>query len=274
MYTYSQIIQQVPAHLRKYVVDQNYSRYTPEDQAAWRYVLRQLTQFLSVHAHPCYMEGLRRTGVSLETIPHISKMSERLQEFGWRALPVSGFIPPAAFMELQSLSFLPIASDMRSVDHIFYTPAPDIVHEAAGHAPILVEPDFAQYLKSYAAVARKSILFKHDLEQYEAIRVLSDLKESHLATPQEIEYANAELNRVNASITEISEAGLLGRMNWWTAEYGLIGTLDNPKIFGAGLLSSIGESRYCLSAKVKNCLSRSNASTSLTTSLSHSLNFS
>jgi phenylalanine-4-hydroxylase len=25
-------------------------------------------------------------------------------------------------------------------------------------------------------------------------------------------------------------------------EYGLIGTLDNPKIYGAGLLSSIGES--------------------------------
>jgi phenylalanine-4-hydroxylase len=40
-------------------------------------------------------------------------------------------------------------------------------------------------------------------------------------------------------------------MNWWTAEYGLIGTLENPKLFGAGLLSSVGEARLCLSAKVK-----------------------
>jgi phenylalanine-4-hydroxylase len=28
-------------------------------------------------------------------------------------------------------------------------------------------------------------------------------------------------------------------LHWWTVEYGLIGTLDNPKIYGAGLLSSI-----------------------------------
>jgi phenylalanine-4-hydroxylase len=40
-------------------------------------------------------------------------------------------------------------------------------------------------------------------------------------------------------------------MNWWTVEYGLIGDLRNPKIFGAGLLSSVGESRNCLTAAVK-----------------------
>ena len=40
-------------------------------------------------------------------------------------------------------------------------------------------------------------------------------------------------------------------MNWWTAEYGLIGPLENPKIFGAGLLSSIGESQNCLKDDVK-----------------------
>src|SRR5690606_24260533 len=53
------------------------------------------------------------------------------------------------------------------------------------------------------------------------------------------------------SMTYVSEAGYLGRMNWWTAEYGLIGNIDSPKIFGAGLLSSIGEARECLSDRVK-----------------------
>lgn len=52
-------------------------------------------------------------------------------------------------------------------------------------------------------------------------------------------------------MTHISEASELSRMNWWTAEYGLVGSLDNPRIFGAGLLSSVGESRWCLSNKVK-----------------------
>jgi phenylalanine-4-hydroxylase len=40
-------------------------------------------------------------------------------------------------------------------------------------------------------------------------------------------------------------------LHWWTVEYGLIGTVENPKIYGAGLLSSIGESAWCMTDKVK-----------------------
>lgn len=244
-------MQSLPAHLKKYVVEQNYEKYTPIDHAVWRYVLRQLRAFLSVHAHECYLEGLEKTGIDVEQIPRIADISKKLENFGWRALPVSGFIPPAAFMELQSLWILPIASDMRSIDHLLYTPAPDIVHEAAGHAPILIHPEFAEYLRRYATVARKAILSKEDLDLYEAIRDLSDLKENPQSTKEQIKKAEDHLNRVSKSISHISEASELSRMNWWTAEYGLIGSLDNPKIIGAGLLSSVGESKYCLSEKVK-----------------------
>jgi phenylalanine-4-hydroxylase len=40
-------------------------------------------------------------------------------------------------------------------------------------------------------------------------------------------------------------------LQWWTVEYGLIGPLDQPKIYGAGLLSSIGESASCMRPEVK-----------------------
>jgi phenylalanine-4-hydroxylase len=245
------IIDNLPAHLRKYVVDQNYEKYTPEDQAAWRYIMRQLKDFLSQNAHPCYLEGLVKTGITLDRIPRIDDMNKKLQAFGWGAVPVSGFIPPAAFMEFQSLGILPIASDMRSVDHILYTPAPDIVHEAAGHAPILINDQFAAYLKKYADVARKAIISKQDLDQYEAIRVLSDVKENPMSSTEQIAQAETHLEQVSQAITKISEAGWLSRMNWWTAEYGLIGELNRPRIFGAGLLSSVSEAKQCLGASVK-----------------------
>ena len=241
----------LPAHLRRYVVEQDYSRYTPVDQEVWRYIMQQLTDFLAENAHPCYLEGLRKTGIEVDRIPEISQMSEKLERFGWRAVPVSGFIPPAAFMELQALGYLPIASDMRAVDHLLYTPAPDIVHEAAGHAPILIDPEYAGYLRAYAQVAKKAIISRSDMEQYEAIRLLSDLKEDANSTNEEIAAAEKNLALVTANIGHISEAAVLSRMNWWTAEYGLIGTLDNPKLFGAGLLSSVGEAKACLSSKVK-----------------------
>lgn len=247
----SSSLDRLPQHLKKYVVSQDYDRYTPEEQATWRYLLRQLKDFLGQAAHPCYLEGLEKTGISIDRIPKISDMDELLQRFGWGAVPVSGFIPPAAFMEFQSLGVLPIACDMRSLDHFLYTPAPDIVHEAAGHAPILIHPEYAEYLKSYAQVAKKAIISKEDLDQYEAIRKLSDIKEHPGSTPAEIQAAEERLDEINRKMSHVSEASLLSRMNWWTAEYGLVGSLSEPKIYGAGLLSSLGESRDCLKDEVK-----------------------
>ena len=252
----------LPFHLRKYIVEQDEAKYTAIDHSVWRYVLRQLRNFLKVHAHECYLDGLEKTGIEVEHIPKISDISKKLEQFGWRALPVSGFIPPAAFMEMQSLGILPIASDMRSLGHLMYTPAPDIVHEAAGHAPILIHPEFANYLREYAQVAKKAIISMEDMELYKAIRILSDVKENPNSSAEEVKLAEEDLEKKSKNITFISEAAQLGRMNWWTAEYGLIGEMSSPKIFGAGLLSSVGESRMCLSDSVKkipltiNCINQ------------------
>lgn len=242
---------QLPCHLQKYVVEQNYESYTWEDHSVWRYILRQLKNFMKDNAHPAYIEGLKKTGLEGEMIPKIEVINEHLNKFGWSAVAISGFIPPAAFMEFQSLSYLPVATDIRTIDHIHYTPAPDIVHESAGHAPILIDPKFSNYLKSYAQVAKKAIFSKQDLELYEAIRTLSDLKENPKSSEEEIKATEEQLSKISNNMKYISEAAYLSRMNWWTAEYGLIGPLNDPKIFGAGLLSSIGESRLCLGEKVE-----------------------
>lgn len=241
----------IPSHLRRFVVDQDYGQYTAIHQACWRFLLRQLRHYLAQHGHTCYLDGLDRTGISTERIPRIEEMSACLEYYGWRAVGVSGFIPPAAFMELQAMGILPIGTVMRILEHLLYTPAPDIVHEAAGHAPILIHPEFSQYLHKYAHAARKAIFNKEDLDLYEAIRVLSDVKEHPGSTPDAIAAAEEQLQAAVASVGEPSEANLLGRLNWWTVEYGLIGDLQNPKIYGAGLLSSLGESHWCLRPSVK-----------------------
>jgi phenylalanine-4-hydroxylase len=241
----------IPPHLLKYIVEQNYARYTSEDQAVWRYIMRQLKHFLGSHAHASYLDGLKKSAIDVERIPRIGDIDEHLEKFGWGAVPVSGFIPPAAFMEFQAIGVLPIAADMRTINHLLYTPAPDIVHEAAGHAPILADPDYANYLRQYGEVARHSIISKEDMAQYEAIRVLSDAKENPASTADDVARAEAALTHINESMKNTSEAALLSRMNWWTSEYGLIGRLNDPKIFGAGLLSSVGEATACLNPKVK-----------------------
>ena len=116
------IILSLPEHLRPFVKTQKYSDYTAIDQAVWRFVMKHLSNQLSETAHPVYLDGLARTGISLNQIPSIEEMNECLAKLGWRAVVVDGFIPPAIFMEFQALKILVIALEMRSVNHIFYTP--------------------------------------------------------------------------------------------------------------------------------------------------------
>jgi phenylalanine-4-hydroxylase len=236
----------IPTYLHSHIVEQDYSKYTMIDQATWRFIMRISKDFFKNHAHQKYLEGLEKTGITTERIPKIEEMNELLSKIGWGAVAVRGFIPPTAFMEFQSLGILPICADMRTHEHIAYTPAPDIVHEAAGHAPIIADPDYAEYLKHYGEVAKNAIITAKDIRQYNAIRALSDIKEDPKTTSQEIKKAEFELEEATNDINEPSEAALLARMNWWTVEYGLVGENEDPKIYGAGLLSSVGESFDCL----------------------------
>jgi phenylalanine-4-hydroxylase len=225
--------------------------YTAIDNASWRFILKISQAFFAEHAHKKYLSGLHETGISTERIPRIEEMDAALRAFGWRAVAVSGFIPPAVFMEFLSLGILPIACDMRKLENLSYTPAPDIVHEAAGHAPMIADPEYEAYLRNYGEISRKAIYSSQDMDVYHAIRNLSEVKENPRSTPSEITAAQKRLDETVEKVTYLSEASLLARMNWWTIEYGLVGDLSNPKIYGAGLLSSVGESYHCLSSDVK-----------------------
>src|SRR5438046_10427248 len=92
---------------------------------------------------------------------------------------------------------------------------------------------------------------KKDFELYQAIRHLSILKEQPNSDPKEVEGATRLVEHRQKNLGEPSEMALLSRLHWWTVEYGLIGTLEDPKIYGAGLLSSIVESVSCLEPAVK-----------------------
>lgn len=117
----------LPLHLRKYIVDQQYDKYTPVDHAVWRYVMRQNYSYLKDVAYYPYIPGLKKAGLTIEKIPSLQEINDALAEIGWGAVTVDGFIPPAAFMEYQAYRVLVIAADIRQLEHIEYTSAPDII---------------------------------------------------------------------------------------------------------------------------------------------------
>ncbi|HSI71300.1 MAG TPA: aromatic amino acid hydroxylase [Gillisia sp.] len=247
----NEILDRLPAHLQQFIKPQNYEDYNAINQAVWRYVMRKNVEYLSKVAHHSYLDGLKQTGISIDSIPNMYGMNRILREIGWAAVAVDGFIPPAAFMEFQAYNVLVIASDIRQLEHIEYTPAPDIIHEGAGHAPIIANPEYAEYLRRFGEIGCKAISSGKDYEMYEAIRHLSIIKEAEDTPEEEIKKAEEKVEYLQNNMGEASEMAQIRNLHWWTVEYGLIGTPEDPKIYGAGLLSSIGESAWCMTDKVK-----------------------
>jgi phenylalanine-4-hydroxylase len=238
-------VRDIPAHLRELVVTQAYDEYTAEDQAVWRFAVQHTRQRLVHTAHAAYRSGFDAAGISADRIPRIAEMNDKLASIGWSAVCVDGFIPPRAFQAFQAHRILPIAADIRTRGHLTYTPAPDIIHEAAGHAPFLANASYADYLMRIGEVGGRAFSTPADQTIYEAIFALSEVKESTASTPEQVARAEQRLERAVTTQGEPSEAALLARLYWWTVEYGLVGELSQPKLYGAGLLSSIGEGYFC-----------------------------
>ena len=210
------ILERLPKHLFQYVKPQNYDMYSSIDQAVWRYVMNKNISVFPELAHESYLEGLKKTGISANSIPSMYGMNRILQDIGWAAVAVDGFIPPQAFMEFQAYNVLVIASDIRQVNHIEYTPAPDIIHESAGHAPIIANPDYAEYLRRFGEIGCKAISSDLDVEMYEAVRLLSILKETLPLNEKRIAQVTADIEQLQQRKDTPSEMSMIRNLHWWS----------------------------------------------------------
>ena len=61
----------IPSHLKKYTIEQNYKQYTYIDQACWRFIMNISINFFQNHADKVYIEGLKKTGITINKIPRI-----------------------------------------------------------------------------------------------------------------------------------------------------------------------------------------------------------
>jgi len=241
----------IPAHLHPFISKQYYHGYTPIDHAVWRFVMKQNHYFLKEIAHPAYVNGLMDSGIKTETIPKVDDMNKSLAKVGWGAVTIDGLIPGAAFYSFLANGILPIATEIRNIQNIAYTPAPDMIHEAAGHAPILLDEAYREFVRKIGEMGAKALSSKEKLGVFMAVRHLTIVAEDPNSTPEQVKAAELQVAEARKKVKGLSEADQVSRLFWWTVEYGLIGELDNPKIYGAGLLSSVGESQSCLKNDVQ-----------------------
>lgn len=143
--------------------------YTSVEDAVWAALYRRRVETLRGTACRELLDGIDAVGIVPDRVPRLSEVNARLARLtGWAAVPVSGFLPAPMFFALLGERRFPVTVNVRKMEELDYTPAPDIFHDVFGHLPLHSHTVFAQFLQRFGAVAS---LAAGD-EQREAMRRL------------------------------------------------------------------------------------------------------
>jgi phenylalanine-4-hydroxylase len=191
-----------------FLIAQDYASYTSEQHSVWAELARRRMPQLEQHAALEYLDGFETLCLPYDRLPNLAAVSAKLERrTGWNTTAVSGFMPAPAFFEMLAARRFPTTTWLRDRDSLEYTPEPDIFHDVFGHVPMHAHPVFADFLAQYGQLCA---------------RIQDD------SIPGGTMRDGAILERI-------------GRVFWYTVEFGLIRQNGKIKVYGSGLISSNGE---------------------------------
>ena len=167
------------------------------------------------YANHRFLQGIQTLCLNPERVPRLEDVNKFMAPLtGFRAKPVSGYVPAFLFFDCLRQREFPTTITIRDKGNIDYLPEPDIFHDIAGHVPMHTDRAFADTLVRFGEAAQT------------AAEIVAAVKD-----PEE---------RVRR-VTSIFKA--LARFFWFTIEFGLMKAQDGQglKVYGSGLLSSYGE---------------------------------
>ena len=144
----------VMAKSSKYVAKQadanGFIRYTDEEHAVWRDLIVPQRERVRGYACQEYVDALARMELPDDRIPQCREVSSVLLDYtGWQVVPVPALIDFTEFFRLLSEKKFPAASFIRSREEMDYLQEPDIFHEIFGHAPLLTDARYADFVAAY-----------------------------------------------------------------------------------------------------------------------------
>lgn len=216
--------------LVKYENHQKYESFTFEDHLSWACLVAD--QQATKHQYACrqYLQGEELFQIGGNVIPDYYLLNARIfQQTGWQLATVSEIIPAEVFFHCHSRKFFPVTTFMRPLG-TDYLAEPDIGHDVAGHVATFTIPQVAQVMNNHGLA--------NDLIDHE--------KQLKLKTAT----SESEIETIEAEATEL--LFYAGRLYWFTVEFGLVLEQENLRAFGAGILSSPGETTYSIDSPDSN----------------------
>ncbi|MBW0143799.1 phenylalanine 4-monooxygenase [Sphingomicrobium clamense] len=137
------------ADWQRYLVAENWSRFTPRDHDTWnRLYARQVAHLEGKVVSP-FFTGLRRLDMQAPMIPKLKMLSGKLEAItGWRLVSVEGIVPDDAFFAMLADRVFPIGNFIRDGQHLDYLEEPDCFHDIFGHVPLLAYQPVARLMEA------------------------------------------------------------------------------------------------------------------------------
>jgi phenylalanine-4-hydroxylase len=140
----------VTAPRTDYVIEQDWQRYTPEEHATWGTLFRRQSKLLPGRACAEFMDGLKGLHLDEDQIPDFRRLNEHLHKLtGWTIVAVPNLVPDDIFFGHLANRRFPAGRFIRRPDQLNYLQEPDVFHDVFGHAPMLTNPVFADYMQAY-----------------------------------------------------------------------------------------------------------------------------
>lgn len=129
--------------------------YSGEEVDVWRTLFDRQASFLPGRAVSAFLPCVQRLGLEARAVPQVPDLTARLRAAtGFEALAVPAMIEAGAFFDLLARRAFPMATFVRSKDELDYVTEPDLFHEAFGHGPLLLEPDYADVVEAFGRLAQ------------------------------------------------------------------------------------------------------------------------
>ena len=131
-------------------IDQAWDSYSRVDHRVWDLLYARQVEVLESRASGAFLTGVSALNLDRGGIPDFRTLNADLKSLtGWSLIAVQGLVSDADFFALLAARIFPAGRFIRSADRLNYLQEPDVFHDVFGHAPMLADPVFADYMQAY-----------------------------------------------------------------------------------------------------------------------------
>ncbi|MEM8736843.1 MAG: hypothetical protein AAGG44_21615, partial [Planctomycetota bacterium] len=216
--------------LGEYANVQHYDQYSTEEHLSWACLVADQQREKNRYACQPYLQGEQFFEIGASTIPDYYTLNARIyQQTRWQLATVNMIIPAELFFTCHSRRFFPVTTFMRPLEQD-YLEEPDIGHDVAGHVATFTIPTVAKLMQNHG-IARDQIYQQRD---------------ERLSRARDESQSQAICRRADELLLYAE------RIYWFTVEFGLVHEDNQVRAFGAGILSSPGETKHSVDSAEPN----------------------